>query len=596
MDNNRLILNIFAFAAGIALYFSLSVEPVLQFPLLIAVLSSLCFYRLRWPVFLFIAGFCWALFRAELIDTNLVRRYRFSTELSGVIERVDYAATRTRIFVRDEQRRLIRVSMPKESICRVGEVVNLRIKLYPPNTIDAFTNFDYARHSFWTGLSGTAVLISGDCEGLPNTALRDRIHYSANNRLVDSLVLGYKHAQPREEFNMVRNLGIAHVFSISGMHMMLVGGWIFIIFYFLLRLSPALVRRYPAKNIALPIVSVFLFGYLVLSGAGIPTIRSYAMVLFGCIAVLMNRKVLSLRNALIVFMAMIIANPYWLVSVGFQLSFAAVIGLIYYFGKPRFTKYPKLIRVLGVIFMMDVISTIWTAPFVVYHFHSFPLYTLLGNVTMLPIFSFVIMPAVLIGAVTALFGITAPLLISDAAYSVVVDFAKFVASFPSAMIDTKFLTSLSLFLIFGGMALFLIGRRQSAAAVIIAAIVYSLAQPKPILRTTRDSEIVSFYKDGVTYFNVSRSERHRFVIPRGNRNRARCRRGFCVYETENWTAVSVQRLMPIVRNLDRLCEYDFVISYLRLELENCPEKVIRGSVKIYKDGRVERIQRRRRWN
>jgi competence protein ComEC len=357
-----------------------------------------------------------------------------------------------------------------------------------------------------------------------------------------------------------------------------------------------LVRRYPAKNVALSIVAIFLFGYLVLSGAAIPTIRSYAMVVLGSIAVLMNRKVLSLRNALIVFMAMMIANPYWLVSVGFQLSFAAVIGLIYYFRRPRFQKYPKLVRVLGVIFMMDVISTIWTAPFVVYHFHSFPLYTLLGNVTMLPIFSFIIMPAVLIGAVTALFGFTGPLLISDAAYSVAVSFAKFVASFPSAMIDANFLMPLSLFLISGGMVLFLIGRRKSSAVIIMEAIIYSLVQPRPILRTTADSEIVGFYQDGATYFNVNFSERHRFIIPHGNKNRANCRRGLCIYKTDNWTAVSTQRFMPVVRNLDKLCDYDFIISYLRLELADCPEKVIRGSVKIYKDGRVERIERRRRWN
>ena len=597
MNDNNLILSIFAFAIGIALYFSLPFEPVVQFPLSIAALAAACFYRLRWNILLFLFGFFWTVFIAGTIDTELVTRNRSSYKLSGTIERIDYANTRQRIFVRENNGRLIRVSMTRDIPCRTGEDVNLRVRLWAPNTINAFSNFDYARHAFWNGLSGTASVISGSCAGVKDNALRDRIHFAANNRLVDSLVLGYKSAQPREEFERVKNLGIAHVFSISGMHLTLVGGWIYFILYFFIRLFPAWTRRYPAKYFALPITAVFLFGYLILSGGSTATIRSYAMLVFGIIAILMNRKVLTLRNALLVFAAMIFANPFWLVSVGFQLSFAAIFGLLYYFRKPRFEGKSKLFKFFAIIFMMDVVATIWTAPFVVYHFNYFPTYTLFGNVTMLPVFSFIIMPFVMVGAATSVIaGWREPLAVSDFVYSFVVRFANLVAELPYALIEVKFLTGFSLFLIFGGFALWIVGRHKSAIFITVAAVIYSAVQPVPVLRTTKDSEVVGFTQNGVTKFNVNSSTENRFIIPHGNRNRADCRRGKCVYRTENWTAVSFQRFVPLYRNMAKLCDYDFVISRFPLTLYNCPEKVLRGSVQIFEDGRVKLIAPNRKWN
>jgi hypothetical protein len=313
------------------------------------------------------------------------------------------------------------------------------------------------------------------------------------------------------------------------------------------------------------------------------------MAAAGFLALLMNRKILTIRNAALVFGLMILMNPFWLVTAGFQLSFSAVIGLVYFFGKYP-PKGSKVWKFFYIVIMTDFISTVWTAPFILYHFGNFPVYTLLGNLVLLPVFSIGIMPLILLGTVTAfLFGWRFPFVISDKLYDFVVWFSDWVASLPYAMVPFPEITGFALYLSFTGFFLFIINKRRLGCAAVAAAIVWTMAQPMPILRTTYDNEVVSFTQDSKTTFNTTFSAKHRFVIPRGGERHEDCRFGFCRFETENWTAVSFRRLGVLHRHLHRLCDYDFVISYLPLELPDCPEKVIRGGVRIYRDGTVRQF-------
>jgi hypothetical protein len=136
-------------------------------------------------------------------------------------------------------------------------------------------------------------------------------------------------------------------------------------------------------------------------------------------------------------------------------------------------------------------------------------------------------------------------------------------------------------------------RKTSALMLFACAFLYAAIRPAPVLRATSDGEVVGFAQEGKTYFNVNYSENHPFVIPRGNKLRAKCKNGICEYETENWTAVSMQKFMPILANLEKLCDYDFIISYLPLELPECRSKVLSGGVGIYSDGEVRKIEHNR---
>ncbi|MDR2268994.1 MAG: ComEC/Rec2 family competence protein [Rickettsiales bacterium] len=594
MKDSFLFSCVFSFAAGIALYFVLPFEPIVRFPILICCLCLACFVKYRRIIFLFIFGFFYAVLRAGWVDTKLLAHSRLNSDVAGFVMDIEHSADRKRVFVRTADDLLFQISIPFD--CAIGSDFIARANIYSPTAADAFSRFDYRRWSFFNGLSGNGSATSGECGGAGRQTFRDWLHEKANNKLADSLALGYKNAIPRADYDKIKAAGIAHIFSISGYHLTLVGGWLFLIFYFFVRLSPRLTRRFPAKNLALPITALGLAFYLFLSGMAVATIRSFIMASVGFLAALLNRRVLTVRNAALVFALMILIRPFWLVSSGFQLSFAAIFGLLHFF-ENRKIKGNGIGKFFYVLAISSAIATIWTFPFVVYHFGNFPVYGLLGNLILLPIFSIMIMPIVMIGMLTSIIGWTWPFHVSDYLYDIVIVFSDWISNLPFAAFGVSDIPPFCLFLIFAGMFAVILKKRKKSIIIFIAAFLYWLIRPVPVLRATADNEVVGFTRAGKTYFNVGYSANHPFIIPRANRLKADCKKGICEYKTENWSAVSVQRFIPLINNLDRFCDYDFIISYLPLNLPMCQYKIIDGGLKIYSDGRIEKTHNEERlWN
>ncbi|MDR1071278.1 MAG: hypothetical protein LBL21_01385, partial [Rickettsiales bacterium] len=141
MPDRPLFLAIFAFASGIALYFSLPSEPVVAFPLLLCALLIACFVKYKRLVFIFLLGFFYSSFRTSLVDTKLLRHSQRNAEVSGVIEDVAYADRNQRVFIRTPDDFLFRVSVPKDRNCAAGSEISLRANLYAPAPADAFNKF-----------------------------------------------------------------------------------------------------------------------------------------------------------------------------------------------------------------------------------------------------------------------------------------------------------------------------------------------------------------------------------------------------------------------------------------------------------------------
>ena len=285
----------FLLAGGAALYFTMSDEPGLIFAYIGLLISSGAIFIKRVPnilraMLIFIFGFCYACVFTDLIDTPKLRYNKHNLTVVGMVQNIDYTDEKSRIYLSvaandigaGDGTATVRVSMDGNiTTPQIGDVISANIGLFKPSVAYAPETFDYARWAYFNGLSATGyindfqVIESGGTGGIDS--MRNFIHGRANSFLVDSLVLGYKNAVPADDNPIWTATGIGHVWSISGFHMTLVGGWIFLIFYFLFRAIPYITRRVPARIPAMGFAWIGLLGYLFLSGVDIATVRAFIM-------------------------------------------------------------------------------------------------------------------------------------------------------------------------------------------------------------------------------------------------------------------------------------------------------------------------------
>jgi competence protein ComEC len=94
----------------------------------------------------------------------------------------------------------------------------------------------------------------------------------------------------------MRDSGLTHILSISGLHMAIMAGTVFWLVRALLALVPGLALRYPIKKWAAAAALAAATFYLALSGAAVPTVRSWIMMSIVLIAVMLDRPAITMRN------------------------------------------------------------------------------------------------------------------------------------------------------------------------------------------------------------------------------------------------------------------------------------------------------------
>ncbi|MDR2412976.1 MAG: ComEC family competence protein [Rickettsiales bacterium] len=631
--HNSFLWSPLAMAIGAALYFSMPTEPAVSYPWLIAGLAAAILIFRRTDIIiasalLFIFGFAYAAGFARLTDTPQLSHNLRNIQISGIVQDIDYTDGKTRIFLKTSdiaagKTAVVRLSAAEDKpVPRIGETIKARVFLFRPSGPFAPESFDYARWAYFNKISATGYLTDYEIISESRTSginsLRNYMRGKTNSFLSDALVLGYKNAVPKDEAKIWTASGIGHVWSISGFHMTLVSGWLFLLFYTIFRLIPAITRRIPAKYPAMACAWAGLAFYLLISGLDVATIRAFLMTTLIFAAFIFGRNVFSLRNICIVFFAVFLINPHYVMQPGFQLSFSAIFGLAWFFKKGwrgKTTFWQKLLNIAKAAIMTSIIASLFTAPFVAYHFNSLPIYSLVGNLVLLPVFSFAVMPLVMLGTISALFGFTLPLDWSADIYEFALAVANKIAGLPYAQIQLPAISGGALLLLATGLAclMFIESRRRINimmfcifTALGIAAVAF---QKKPLFYATSDHELVAFVHDGKLEFNKTRSANHYFAfdswkllnfekIETGNKRR-KCDAGLCIYTTKNWTAAYVQKYVPLSKNIASLCadsKIDFIISYYEITAPKCDYKILRGGFVIYESGRIKYTPYNRGWH
>jgi competence protein ComEC len=223
-----------------------------------------------------------------------------------------------------------------------------------------------------------------------------------------AITTGDRTAIDRATLDDLRASNLAHLLAISGLHMGLLTAFVFGAVRYGLAAFPPLALRLPLKKIAACVALLCGAGYLALSGGNVATERAYVMAAVVLVAVLFDRRALTLRAVALAAMIVLTLRPEALTEPGFQMSFAATTALIAAFAALRdhaAWRAPRWARPLLALLVSSGVAGLATAPIAAAHFNQVPHYGLLANTLSVPLMGTVIMPAAVLAALLAPVGL-----------------------------------------------------------------------------------------------------------------------------------------------------------------------------------------------
>lgn len=219
----------------------------------------------------------------------------------------------------------------------------------------------------------------------------------------------------------MRASGLAHIISISGLHMAIVGGFAFGAVRLLVALLPWLALRAPGKKIAAVAGLLAVGTYLLISGAPPPAERAAITAAVAFAAILSDRQAVSLRTLAVAALIILVLQPEAAVAPGFQMSFAATTALVALaeawprsvkeISAPWWIRWPQaaVVWVLAAV-AASFVAGLATGPFALQHFNRVASYGLASNLVVSPLSSFIIMPFLALGAALEPLGLGGPFL------------------------------------------------------------------------------------------------------------------------------------------------------------------------------------------
>lgn len=195
--------------------------------------------------------------------------------------------------------------------------------------------------------------------------------------MVETLVAGSRTTLDRNLKAAYSNVGAAHILSVSGLHM----GFVFIFINILFGWMSMFRRGHIAKNI---IVIIAIWLYAMCAGISPPVVRAALMLSAAQVALWGSVQGNGYNIILACAMFMLAVNPFYLFDVSFQLSFIAVLSIIFFYPRlyRRVLSGNKTLDFLWSTILIGVAAQIGTMPLVAYNFSSIPLISVIINPVM----------------------------------------------------------------------------------------------------------------------------------------------------------------------------------------------------------------------
>lgn len=310
-----------------------------------------------------------------------------------------------------------------------GAVVRMRARLMPPPPPGVPGAYDFAQVVWFQGLGATGrgfapveIVTPGKAaaEGI-RTRLTRHIEASllgSEGGIATALVTGDTGAIAESDADAMRRAGLAHLLSISGLHVTAVVGITMVLVLRLLALSPWLALRFRLPMIAAGAGAVAAVGYTLLAGAEVPTVRSCVAALLVLGALILGREAITLRLVAAGAVIVLVLWPESLAGPSFQLSFAAVTAIVALHEHPAVRRWAarrdegwgrRMLRAAGMLLLTGIVVEAALAPIAFYHFHREGMYGAIANIVAIPWTTFVVMPLEALALLADTVGFGAPL-------------------------------------------------------------------------------------------------------------------------------------------------------------------------------------------
>ena len=215
-----------------------------------------------------------------------------------------------------------------------------------------------------------------------------------------TLLTGAARGIPAADHDAFRASGLAHLLSVSGLHIGIVMGFTMGVTRLLLALSEHASLFWPTRQIAAVAALLAGAGYMVLTGMHVPIVRSFCMAALFTLALLCGRRPASLRGLAVAGVALLLIEPQELPNVSLQMSFSAVLALIsgYETLRPWLRRLPgkswprRFGAYLLALALTSVLAGTASMPFGAYHFGRIPVYFVLANMAAVPLTALLVMP------------------------------------------------------------------------------------------------------------------------------------------------------------------------------------------------------------
>lgn len=485
-------------------------------------------------------GFLRAEWHTAALDTPTLSQQERVFKVVGWVSAVERSGTgeRYRIEVTDAsdlrwdtppKRLRIKVTKAPDAPILAGDTIDWLVSAKAPPGRAVPGGYDPARRAWYGGIGGYGFGLGAPRKLEDATLSRQaRLHRGwvrwrngIANRVIAAapaetaglqaaLLTGVRRHIPPEQTESLRIAGLAHILAISGLHMGLLAGGTYAAATFLLALILPLSRRYDIRKPAAVIGILAATAYLVLSGASVATQRAYIMTIIVFLAVILDRRALSMRSVCVAALVTLMLHPEALLSVGFQMSFAAVAALVATYRawqaiRPAYSALTLRRRAVNFFSSLSVTSLVAgfaTAGFALFHFNRFARYGLFGNLLAMPLFSALVMPLAVASLLAMPFGFEAgPLWLMSQALQPILTASDWVASWPGALDYVPAAAGWVLAVYAIGFVILCLGERWMrlvGLSLILVSFAGWYATPTPDLRISEAGKVAFWSEDAST--------------------------------------------------------------------------------------------------